>query len=80
MSHEFYMVNSAGFSFSHSSSTINNKNGEFIFNENDIISIEYNPIDWKLKFRKTNDYHFLEMQIIPPPYDGEYCPFVMMNE
>jgi len=50
----------------------------FEFGSGDVIYIEYDPIDRKLRFRK-NKVDYFEMSIIPPPLNDAYHPYVLLS-
>ena len=60
------MIRSSGFCYSHSQKEFNNVVKSLLFGESDIIVIEYDPIDKKLRFNK-NKVKYFEMPIILPP-------------
>ena len=47
----------------------------FRFDSNDVIYVEYDPIDLKLRFSK-NKVEYFELSIIAPPQNDAYHPFV----
>ena len=50
----------------------------FKFGENDVIYVEYDPINLKLRFSKNKVDKF-ELSIIAPPQNDAYHPFVALN-
>ena len=50
----------------------------FKFGENDVIYVEYDPIDNKLRFSK-NKVNKFELSIIAPPQNDAYHPFVGLS-
>ena len=66
ISNGLYMIASYGYSWSHSQKEFNCVFKSFKFGENDVIYVEYDPIDLKLRFSKNKENYF-EMSIIAPP-------------
>ena len=64
--HGLYMIDSRGLCYSHSQKEFNRVNKSFKFGVNDVIYVEYDPIDLKLRFIKNIVYKF-ELSIIAPP-------------
>jgi len=52
--HGSYLISSNGYSWSHSTKDFNSAFKTFQFTVNDIVYIEYDPKDNKLRFRKNN--------------------------
>lgn len=50
-----YFISSNGIAFSTSNNQYKNVNKIFTFNEGDLIYVEYDPIDWRLRFRKNEN-------------------------
>ena len=63
--HGLYMIQSDGFCLSHSQKEFNNVWKSFKFGVNDVIYVEYDPIDKKLRFSK-NKVQYFELSIIVP--------------
>ena len=60
------MINSSGWCFSHSEKEFNGVVKSFKFGDGDVIYIEYDPIESKLRFSKNKVVYF-EMPIIASP-------------
>lgn len=68
------MIDSYGGFWCHSQKNFNQVGKSFTFDENDVILIEYDPIDNKLRFSKNkvefdskNKVEYLEIVIFAPP-------------
>ena len=62
------MIGSDGLCYSHSQKEFNSVNKSFNFVVNDVINVEYDPIDSKLRFSKNkNKVDKFELSIISPP-------------
>ena len=48
----------------------------FKFGKGDVIYIEYDPIESKLRFSKNKGDKYFEMPIIAPPQNDAYHPYV----
>ena len=64
--HGLYMIRSGGYCNSHSQKEFNDVYKSFKFGKGDVIYIEYDPIESKLRFSK-NKVEYFEMPIIAPP-------------
>ena len=64
--HGLYTIESNGYCYSHSEKEFNWVDKSFEFADGDVIFIEYDPIDRKLRFSK-NKFEYFEMPIIAPP-------------
>ena len=65
--HGLYMIHSNGVCYSHSQKEFNSVFKSFKFGSGDVIFIEYDPIESKLRFRLNKDDDYLEISIIAPP-------------
>ena len=72
--HGSYLISSNGYSWSHSVKEYNSACKTFQFNINDIIYIEYDPVESILRFRKNEGGDVFVLAIVPPPPGDEYCP------
>lgn len=72
--HGSYLISSNGYSWSHSVKEFNSAFKTFQFNINDIVYLEYDPIELKLRFRKNKDGETFELALVPPPDNDEYYP------
>ena len=72
--HGSYLVSSNGYSWSHSVKEFNSAAKTFHFTVNDIIYMEYDPMDKKLRFRKNKGNEKFELSITDPPANDEYHP------
>jgi len=61
-----YVISSGGRCFSHSKKKFNYVSNGFYFGDGDVIYIEYDPIDRKLRFSK-NKVEYFDMPINAPP-------------
>ena len=64
--HGLYMIGSDGYCNSHSQKEFNCVIKKFKFGFNDVIYVEYDPINLKLRFSKNKVDKF-ELSIIAPP-------------
>lgn len=51
--HGSYIINAGGYCWSHSSKVFNRVDKSFKFNQGDTIFMEYDPINWVLRFRRN---------------------------
>ena len=65
--HGLYLISSNGWCYSHSQKEFKDVFTSFYFDDGDVIYIEYDPIDRKLRFWKNKVDDYLEMPIIAPP-------------
>ena len=63
--HGLYMIGAGSDCYSHSQKEFNCVIKSFKFGENDVIYVEYDPIDLKLRFSK-NKVQYFELSIIAP--------------
>jgi len=75
--HGLYMIGSFGHCYSHSYKEFNDVFKSFKFEDGDVIYIEYDPIDFKLRFSK-NKVEYFELSIIAPPQNDAYHPCVSL--
>ena len=66
------MISSGGYCYSHSEKEFNHVFKSFKFGEGDVIYIEYDSIESKLKFSKNNFDEYFEMPIIPSGENDQY--------
>ena len=64
--HGLYFIGSGRGCYSHSEKDFNYLQKSFKFDVGDVIIIEYDPINKKLRFNKNREEDF-ELSIIPPP-------------
>lgn len=74
--HGSYLISSNGYSWSHSTKEMNSAFKTFQFTTNDIVYLEFDPIDNKLRFRKNTGNDKFELSIVPAPVGDAYCACV----
>lgn len=74
--HGSYLISSNGYSWSHSVKELNSASKTFQFTVNDIVYLEYDPKECKLRFRKNTGNDKFELDITPPPAGDSYNPCV----
>ena len=76
ISHGLHAINSHGKGYSYSDIKENNVETNFYYGNNDIISIQYDPIEKNLKFWNDNNQNNYECKINPPPQGDSYYPCI----
>ena len=74
--HGSYLISTNGYSWSHSVKEFNSAFKTFQFTVNDIIYIEYDPKEGKLRFQKNTGAEKFELDIQPPPSGDNYHPCI----
>jgi len=74
--HGSYLISTNGYSWSHSVKEFNSAFKTFQFTVNDIIYIEHDPKDGKLRFQKNTGTEKFELDIQPPPSGDNYHPCI----
>lgn len=74
--HGSYLISTNGYTWSHSVKEFNSALKTFAFTVNDIVYIEFDPKDNKLRFRKNNGPEKFELDIVPPPQGDSYHPCI----
>lgn len=58
-----YLIDTNGYSYSHSDQEYNQVSRSFRFNQGDVITIEYDPIEERLRFIKNGGCEQFEMPV-----------------
>lgn len=77
--HGSYLISTNGYTWSHSIKEFNSSSKCFSFTNNDIVYIEFDPINLKLRFRKNqgkDPKEKYELSITAPPAGDAYHPCV----
>lgn len=74
--HGSYLISGNGYSWSHSQKDFNSAYKSFSYTTGDIIHIQYNSYEKKLKFYKNEKEKEFILDIEDPPYDDEYTPSI----
>jgi hypothetical protein len=74
------MISSGNQIFSHSVKEFNFVSKSFDFSTNDIIYIEYDPKEGKLRFQKNTGLEKNELDIAPPPLGDCYHPCICLYQ
>lgn len=74
--HGSYLISTNGYTWSHSIKEFNSAFKCFQFTVNDIVYIEYDPLNLKLRFRKNQGNEKYELDIVAPPSGDVYHPCV----
>ncbi len=74
--HGSYLISTNGYTWSHSVKEFNSAFKCFQFTINDVVYIEYDPQNLKLRFRKNQGNDKYELDIVSPPSGDVYHPCV----
>lgn len=72
--HGSYMISNNGYSWSHSATDFNSAHKSFNYAQGDIVYIEYDRKNKKLRFRKNQGPEKFELDIVDPPAGDSYHP------
>lgn len=74
--HGSYLISSNGYSWSHSVKQFNSAFKTFQFAVNDVVYLEYDPKEGKLRFKKATGPDTFALDIVPAPLGDVYNPCV----